>query len=117
MAPFLTLPALFEVVSRERLSLYPNTRIFTGSFHRSELLGCAHAHDGFVSPLTCFTFLANVPRGRRPRGYRSAKTGVVNVAKACLSAKVPRLVVVSSGGVATPESAVYKFLNLFGEVR
>ncbi|CAM9465677.1 unnamed protein product [Ascophyllum nodosum] len=42
--------------------------------------------------------------------------GVVNVAKACLSAKVPRLVVVSSGGVATPESAVYKFLNLFGEI-
>ena len=44
-------------------------------------------------------------------------TGVVNVAKACLEAKVPRLVVVSSGGVATPDSSIYKFLNLFGEVR
>lgn len=43
--------------------------------------------------------------------------GVVNVAKACLEAKVPRLVVVSSGGVASPDSPVYKFLNLFGEVR
>ncbi|CBN74033.1 conserved unknown protein [Ectocarpus siliculosus] len=42
--------------------------------------------------------------------------GVVNVAKACLEAKVPRLVVVSSGGVATPESSIYKFLNLFGEI-
>lgn len=38
------------------------------------------------------------------------------MAKACLEAKVPRLVVVSSGGVATPESSIYKFLNLFGEV-
>lgn len=43
-------------------------------------------------------------------------TGVVNVAKACLEAKVPRLVLVSSGGVATPDSSIYKFLNLFGEV-
>lgn len=43
--------------------------------------------------------------------------GVINVAKACLEAKVPRLVVVSSGGVASPESSIYKFLNLFGEVR
>eukprot|EP00903_Cladosiphon_okamuranus_P010513 g9944.t1 len=42
--------------------------------------------------------------------------GVVNVAKACLEAKVPRLVVVSSGGVATPDSSIYKFLNLFGEI-
>lgn len=43
--------------------------------------------------------------------------GVVNVARACLEMKVPRLVVVSSGGVASPNSSVYKFLNLFGEVR
>ena len=43
--------------------------------------------------------------------------GVINVAKACLEAKVPRLVVVSSGGVASPDSSIYKFLNLFGEVR
>lgn len=43
-------------------------------------------------------------------------SGVINVAKACLEAKVPRLVVVSSGGVATPDSSIYKFLNLFGEV-
>ncbi|CAM9767060.1 unnamed protein product, partial [Hapterophycus canaliculatus] len=42
--------------------------------------------------------------------------GVINVAKACLEAKVPRLVVVSSGGVATPDSSIYKFLNLFGEI-
>ncbi|CAM9952136.1 unnamed protein product, partial [Laminaria digitata] len=42
--------------------------------------------------------------------------GVINVAKACLEAKVTRLVVVSSGGVASPESSIYKFLNLFGEI-
>ncbi|CAB1114983.1 unnamed protein product [Ectocarpus sp. CCAP 1310/34] len=46
---------------------------------------------------------------------RTHVAGVVNVAKACLEAKVPRLVVVSSGGVATPDSSIYKFLNLFGE--
>ena len=30
--------------------------------------------------------------------------------------KVERLVVVSSGGVSRPDSAVYKFLNLFGKI-
>lgn len=54
------------------------------------------------------------PRGK-PRKFTAS--GVVNVAKACLEAKVPRLVLVSSGGVATPDSSIYKFLNLFGEVR
>uniref|UniRef100_A0A7S3UTL3 NAD(P)-binding domain-containing protein n=1 Tax=Heterosigma akashiwo TaxID=2829 RepID=A0A7S3UTL3_HETAK len=42
--------------------------------------------------------------------------GLVKVAKACIAAEVPRLVVVSSGGVSKPDSAVYKFLNLFGEI-
>lgn len=47
--------------------------------------------------------------------FQTDLAGVVNVARACLEAKVPRLVVVSSGGVATPDSSIYKFLNLFGE--
>lgn len=42
--------------------------------------------------------------------------GLVNVAKACLEAKVPQLVIVSSGAVTQPNSPVYKFLNLFGNI-
>jgi hypothetical protein len=42
--------------------------------------------------------------------------GLVNVAKACLSEKIPHLVIVSSGGVSKPDSAIYKFLNLFGNI-
>ena len=42
--------------------------------------------------------------------------GLVNVAKACLDAKVPHLVIVSSGGVSKPDSPVYKFLNIFGSI-
>ena len=42
--------------------------------------------------------------------------GLVNVAKACIAAKVPSLVIVSSGGVSKPDSPVYKFLNLFGKI-
>ena len=42
--------------------------------------------------------------------------GLVNVAKACIAAKVPHLVIVSSGSVTKPESAVFKFLNLFGKI-
>jgi uncharacterized protein YbjT (DUF2867 family) len=42
--------------------------------------------------------------------------GLVNVAKACLDANVPHLVIVSSGGVSKPDSPVFKFLNLFGGI-
>lgn len=42
--------------------------------------------------------------------------GLVNVAKACIAAKVPHLVIVSSGSVTKPASPVYKFLNLFGKI-
>lgn len=42
--------------------------------------------------------------------------GVKNAARACLEAKVPRLVIVSSGGVSKPDSLVYKGLNLFGRI-
>jgi putative NADH-flavin reductase len=42
--------------------------------------------------------------------------GLLNVAESCLENKVERLVVVSSGGVSRPDSAVYKFLNLFGKI-
>eukprot|EP00980_Cylindrotheca_fusiformis_P002238 scaffold517_cov119-Cylindrotheca_fusiformis.AAC.21 len=42
--------------------------------------------------------------------------GLVNVAKACIAAKVPHLVIVSSGSVTKPDSPVFKFLNLFGRI-
>lgn len=42
--------------------------------------------------------------------------GLVATAAACLSEKVPHLVIVSSGGVSKPDSPVYKFLNLFGGI-
>ena len=42
--------------------------------------------------------------------------GLVNIAKACIAAKVPSLVIVSSGAVTKPDSPVYKFLNLFGKI-
>ena len=42
--------------------------------------------------------------------------GLLNVAKACIDAKVPRLVVVSSGAVSKPDSAIYQLLNLFGKI-
>ncbi len=42
--------------------------------------------------------------------------GLVNVAKACIDANVPHLVVVSSGAVTKPASPVYQFLNLFGKI-
>lgn len=42
--------------------------------------------------------------------------GLVNVAKACIAAKVPSLIIVSSGAVTKPDSPVFKFLNLFGKI-
>ena len=42
--------------------------------------------------------------------------GLVSAAKACIDAKVPHLVIVSSGAVTKPSSPVYQFLNLFGKI-
>jgi uncharacterized protein YbjT (DUF2867 family) len=42
--------------------------------------------------------------------------GLVTVAKACIAARVPHLVIVSSGSVTKPDSPVYKFLNIFGKI-
>ena len=42
--------------------------------------------------------------------------GLVNVARACIESKIPSLVIVSSGGVSKPDSPVYKFLNIFGNI-
>ena len=43
--------------------------------------------------------------------FQVDRDGVVNAAKACIAADVPRLVIVSSGGVSRPDSAIYKLLN------
>ena len=42
------------------------------------------------------------------------RDGVVNAANCCIAAGVPRLVVVSSGTVTRPDSAVFKLLNTIG---
>lgn len=42
--------------------------------------------------------------------------GLVNVAKVCIENRIPSLVIVSSGGVSKPDSPVYKFLNIFGNI-
>jgi hypothetical protein len=44
------------------------------------------------------------------------KAGLIAVARACIQAKVPRLVIVSSGSVTKPLSPVYVFLNFFGGI-
>ena len=43
------------------------------------------------------------------------RDGVIETAKACIAAQVPRLVVVSSGTVTRPDSGVYKLLNTLGK--
>ena len=44
------------------------------------------------------------------------KQGVINAAQACIAAGVPRLIIiVSSGAVTRPDSAVYKLLNTVGK--
>ena len=42
--------------------------------------------------------------------------GVVNAAKACVAAKVPRLVVISSTAVTRPQSLGYKFTDVYGKI-
>ncbi|CAM9604113.1 unnamed protein product [Ectocarpus sp. 4 AP-2014] len=71
---------------------------------------------GVIEGASAVIFASSASKQGGSAKARWGNSSVVNVAKACLEAKVPRLVVVSSGGVATPDSSIYKFLNLFGEI-
>lgn len=56
-------------------------------------------------------------KGKTP-GVNDAFTvdcqGVINAAQCCIQRNIPRLVIVSSGAVTRPNSAVYKLLNFVG---
>mmetsp|Transcript_12757 Transcript_12757/g.31004 ORF Transcript_12757/g.31004 Transcript_12757/m.31004 type:complete len:375 (-) Transcript_12757:1150-2274(-) len=54
------------------------------------------------------------PNGGTPQEVD--KAGLVAVARACIAAAVPRLIIVSSGSVTKPLSPVYVFLNFFGGI-
>ena len=54
------------------------------------------------------------PNGGTPQDVD--KAGLIAVARACITAGVPRLVIVSSGSVSKPLSPVYVFLNFFGGI-
>ena len=62
----------------------------------------------------CIFAASASPSGGSPQDVD--KAGLVAVARACIAANVPRLVVVSSGSVSKPLSPVYIFLNLFGGI-
>ena len=63
---------------------------------------------------SCIFAASASPSGGSP--WEVDKAGLVAVARACLVAKVPRLVIVSSGSVSKPLSSIYAFLNLFGGI-
>jgi nucleoside-diphosphate-sugar epimerase len=44
------------------------------------------------------------------------RDGVIAAAQACIAARVPRYVVISSGAVTRPDSLIYKLLNSFGNI-
>lgn len=56
-------------------------------------------------------------KGKTP-GVNDAFTvdcqGVINAAQCCIQRNIPRLIIVSSGAVTRPNSAVYKLLNFVG---
>jgi FlaA1/EpsC-like NDP-sugar epimerase len=60
-------------------------------------------------------YAASASRQKEAKATSNAKAvdrdGVVACAKLCIASEVPRLVLVSSGGVSKPTSAVYLFLN------
>lgn len=61
-------------------------------------------------------YAASASRQKEAKSTSNARAvdevGVVDCAKLCISNAVPRMVLVSSGGVSKPSSAVYLFLNV-----
>mmetsp|Transcript_39850 Transcript_39850/g.84933 ORF Transcript_39850/g.84933 Transcript_39850/m.84933 type:complete len:406 (-) Transcript_39850:70-1287(-) len=80
------------------------------------LLSMVDQIDGKKIGAIIFAASASV-KGKTP-GVNDAFTvdcqGVINAAQCCIQRNIPRLVIVSSGAVTRPDSAVYKLLNFVG---
>jgi uncharacterized protein YbjT (DUF2867 family) len=59
-------------------------------------------------------FAASASASSNTDPFRVDRDGLIHAAKSCIAAGVPRLIVVSSGTVTRPDSAVYKLLNTVG---
>lgn len=69
--------------------------------------------SGFLSGVIYAASASRQAEAKKSSNARAVdETGVVNCAKLCIASEVPRLVLVSSGGVSKPTSAVYLFLNV-----
>ena len=66
--------------------------------------------------LSAVIYAASASRSKEAKATSTAKAvdrdGVVACAELCIASEVPRMVLVSSGGVSKPRSAVYLFLNV-----
>ena len=60
-------------------------------------------------------FAASVSNRGGQDAFAVDRDGVIHAAECCLEYNIPRLVVVSSGSVTRPDSAVYKLLNFVGK--
>ncbi|KAK3245066.1 hypothetical protein CYMTET_45347, partial [Cymbomonas tetramitiformis] len=87
-----------------------------------EELACIVAKKGDVCDLSSLAetlvgasgaiFVASASKGASP--FDVDRDGAINVARACISSRVPRFVLVTSGGVSKPSSPIYKYNNLYG---
>ena len=82
------------------------------------LLSMVDQFDSKTNNIGAMIFAASASvKGKTP-GVNDAFTvdcqGVINAAQCCIQRNIPRLVIVSSGAVTRPNSAVYKLLNFVG---
>lgn len=93
---------------------YPTTsNLSVASADVSSLESVENAIGGFKD-LGAVIFAASVG-SKGGDAFAVDRDGVINAAKACIAAGIPRLVIVSSGTVTRPDSAVYKLLNTVGK--
>jgi hypothetical protein len=92
-----------------------NTKLFQDKADVTSLNGLLSLVDkvGNNSPIGAMIFAASASaKGNNAEDVDYQ--GVINAAQCCIQKRIPRLVVVSSGAVTRPNSAVYKLLNFVG---
>lgn len=91
--------------------------IFSGGPQGSKLVTVAAGDvtkslDGLIAPGGLGGVIFAASRSKEGGSARAVdQLGLISTAKRCIACGVPRLVVVSSGGVSRPNSNVYRFLN------
>lgn len=109
-------PRMFLFLIKIALICVAKERFFLSPCSYMLSLGLLFARSCRMSAITLWPVTWSGPLQKGGDAKAIDYKAVVDTAQACIALGIPRLVIVSSGGVSKPDSSIYLLLNLFGQI-